>query len=458
MFCRENPWTDGFRIAVLQELQKKLRKRLLAGRPPIELKLLAFSKRVAVVWSASLLGAAAAFFTQLLLARHLAVNELGLFSSTLAIMALAVPVAGLGMPHLLLKLHGSDSLALHRWRSGIARVSLVSQALVILALICAVLVNGRRDGGDVVVFILLILFVPAQVAVEFLSSKLKAFEQIHDLSRLQFLPQFLRLAAVVVVYIFTQESFSVVGAALAYAIASMAILSWSTVLGNKSHNRYFRDSVVLEDSGRGLWIARQSWPFMLATLCHIIYFQSNVIVLKYISGDREAGLYALAFTLLSVSYVLPGVIYQRLLQSDMHRWAYHDPAKLLKAYRLGNWVMLGAGICCSMALIAFAILGLTRVFGDRYQDAVLILVVLSLAVPLRFVSNSAGAVLSTKENVQRKLAIMLAVAAVSLPLNITLVSTFGALGAAYALVLCEGILLIMFLSGAKHALSDIGGA
>ncbi|MBV1951456.1 MAG: oligosaccharide flippase family protein, partial [Cycloclasticus sp.] len=52
---------------------------------------------VSLLWVSSLLGAACAFFTQVILARKLGPTEFGVFATAFAMVTLVVPLAGFGV-------------------------------------------------------------------------------------------------------------------------------------------------------------------------------------------------------------------------------------------------------------------------------------------------------------------------------------------------------------------------
>ena len=77
-------------------------------------KLKAF-KEVSFLWIGSLLGALVAFFIQVLIAKKLGVEEYGLFSAVLAVIALLIPLVGFGVSQFWLKAYGKEGGDAQRW-------------------------------------------------------------------------------------------------------------------------------------------------------------------------------------------------------------------------------------------------------------------------------------------------------------------------------------------------------
>src|SRR5690606_13992410 len=91
-------------------------------------------------------------------------------------------------------------------------------------------------------------------------------------------------------------------------------------------------------------ILQNAWPFGLASVFHLIYFQSDIVLVKYITGDEAAGYYNVAFTVMMAVLLFPGIIYQKFLLPKIHRWANHDRSLFYKVYRQGNVAMLVLGL------------------------------------------------------------------------------------------------------------------
>src|SRR3546814_17598760 len=74
-----------------------------------------------------------------------------------------------------------------------------------------------------------------------------------------------------------------------------------------------------------MWqIFAEAWPFGAAGIFHLIYFQSNIILLKYIRGDEAEGVYNVAFVIMSAVYLIPSVIYQKFPLPKIHLWSNPD--------------------------------------------------------------------------------------------------------------------------------------
>lgn len=193
----------------------------------------------------------------------------------------------------------------------------------------------------------------------------------------------------------------------------------------------------------------QTWPFGLATIFHLVYFQSDIILLKYINGDEAAGVYNVAFTVMAAVYLFPSVIYQKFLLPKMHRWANHDRKRFYQVYRQGNIAMLVLGVVAMLAIWGTAFWAIPLLFGAEYRQSFVVINILAVCAPVVFVASSVGATLVTQEHMVRKVKYMGIVAVLNVVLNFTLIPGFGAVGAAVATVISNLVLLVIYYVAAQ---------
>jgi len=156
-----------------------------------------------------------------------------------------------------------------------------------------------------------------------------------------------------------------------------------------------------------------------------------------------------AFTIMVAVLIFPGVVYQKFLLPKMHRWAHHDRKHFYQVYRQGNIIMLLLGIVSMFLIWIIMPWGVPFLFGEAYQDAVNLLMVLAVSTPILFVASSVGATLLTQEHMKQKVKYMGTVAIINIGLNIVLIPFFGVYGAAVATVTSNIILLMIYYTAAK---------
>ncbi len=424
-------------------------------------------KAISLLWLGSILGAGCAFLTQVILARKLGPTDFGIFSSALATITLLTPLAGFGISQYWLKAFGQEGWQAMRWLTGSFKFTSLSTLVVIISLVCWAML-GPHDALTKTVLLVLTLNVLGQLATELVSGKLQLEERYLSLAFWQIVPHLMRLLLVVVLVYAATSIVSIQHVAYAYAAVALVLFisgAW-LLLGMyqgsfslKGHNAVEIHAESCKSIVPGMFqVAAQSWPFGLAGLFYLIYFQSDIILVKYIVGAEAAGLYNVAFTVMVAVYLLPGVIYQKFLLPKIHRWANHDRVKFYQVYRQGNLVMLVLGLAAMVALWILVPWGIPFLFGIEYQNSIFLLMILATAAPVRFLASSAGAVLGTKQHIINKIYIMGFAAALNIVLNLLLIPMLGMNGAAISTVATETLLLIALQLYARYRIfNDFNG-
>lgn len=422
-------------------------------------------KIVSLLWLGSVLGAGCAFLTQVLLARGLGPAALGAFVAALGMVTMVAPLASFGVGSFWLKAFGQEGWQAVRWLRGSFKYALSTTFLVLTALLVwAVL--GPHDVATRGLLVVLSTYLLGQVAVELVSAKLQLEERYLSLALWQFLPHLLRLLLVSMLVLVMAKLMTLWSIAFAYALISLgvsifgAFFLWRMYCGKlilKGHGELSASINQPAVPSSMEQVAAQSWPFGLAGVFHLIYFQSDIILIKYIAGDAAAGIYNVAFVIMVAVYMLPSVIYQKFLLPKIHRWANYDRSRFYQVYRTGNWVMLVLGLLAMLAIWLLAPWGVQLLFGRQYISAVLPLSILALAAPIRFVATSVGSTLVTQDNMRRKVYYMGVTALINLALNFFMIPAYGVLGAAVSTVISEVALLLIYFWGARSVFSnDLG--
>jgi len=417
-------------------------------------------KNVSRVWLGSILGAVLGFLLQAIIARNLTVVEFGYFSSVYAAVGLLIPIAGFGIAQYWLKIFGQYGMAAKVYIPPALKLLAINFVFICLILMCWAYFESNSPE---IVFIILFLsvHVVGQVTIEILFSRYQLEENYSVIFYIQFVPHFLRFLAAIILLYALGGSFSPKYAALAYAIAAFLLIAIAImpvrnfILGEFPLAGHKKSNLTL-DTVRVGSVLKESWPFAFAALFHLIYFQSDIIILKYIKGDQSAGYYSVAFMILTAVLIFPSVVYQKVLLPRLHRWAHDDRDKFHSAYKKGNFIMAVMGVIAMSLTWLLAPILIPLLFGNKYEYSVVILNVTALSIPILFVASSVGAVLVTKENMKIKVKIMFFVAVFNLVLNIMFIPIYGELGAAVTTVVSNFMLLIGYYYVSEKIIFKVG--
>jgi len=378
--------------------------------------------------------------------------------AALGLVTMVAPLASFGVGGFWLKVFGQEGWQALRWLQGSFKYTALSTFLVLFALLLWA-VFGPHDETTLNLLMVLSTFLFGQVVIELVSAKLQLEERYLLLAIWQFLPHLLRFLLVALLFSVLAELMTLQNLSFVYALTSLSVFAFGLFflgrmycgrLDLKGHGEPKTRSLQPVFPSSVKQVAAQSWPFGLAGIFYLIYFQSDIILLKYIAGDEPAGIYNVAFVIMTAVYLLPSVIYQKFLLPKIHRWAHSDRDRFYRAYRVGTWLMLKLGLIAMLAIWLLAPWGVQIFFGDSYMGAVVPLSILALAAPIRFVATSVGATLVTQEHMRRKVWLMAATAFFNIALNIGLIPHHGVAGAAIATVVSDACLLFLYLYSAKY--------
>lgn len=412
-------------------------------------------KAVSYLWFGSLLGAAFAFFSQVLIARKLSLDEYGSFSSALALVNIVLPLAGFGLPQLWLKVFGEEGWRGIRWIKPSLQFAILSTTCVSGGIVVWGIVGGHGAGVDQL-FGMLALFLIGQVSIELVSSRLQLEERYRDLSAWQLCPHVLRFFLVLAFLYFSGQSSTLYGVGLVYGGVGLlfAIVSMRALIpflrGKFNLVGHGGELTSKRESSPGiLGVLYQAAPFGLAGMLHFIYYQGAILLLAYLDGPAQAGVYNIAFVIMSAVYLFPSVVYQKYLMPKLHRWRSQSPEIFFESYKLGSLYMFGLGVAASAAVLLLAPVILPLLFGDGYDESVRVLQLLALCAPLRFMATSVGSVLMTHKYMMIKVKCMAVVALISVSLGIFLIPVFSIWGAIVTAFLSEAALLALYYGVAR---------
>ena len=414
------------------------------------------AKALSLISLATLGGAAMSFLAQALLARRFGPAEYGLFASSLITVSLIAPLAGFGLSQFRLKAYGTEGWAAERWMLPSLRFTCITASLALALIVAWALFGAPVDASTRLLLLVLTPVILGLLAVELVCSNLRLEDRYGALALWQMLTPGGRFAVALLAWAVPTLSVGMVS--MGYSLVAMAALALavphlrSMVRGETRLRGHGPREVATPGSVQAPGLAElysQAWPYGLSTALYPIFFQISTVLLKYLAGNEHAGRYAVALAILMATYLLPNTVYQKFLLAKLHRWATHDRTKFWQVYRIGNIAMAISGVAVGALLVALAP-HVTLLFGAGYQDVSPLLVVLALCVPIRFLSTSVGSVLLTADHMRYRVWTMAAAALVAIALNLALVPRYLEMGAAWATVVAEGVLLYAMYRGVRR--------
>jgi O-antigen/teichoic acid export membrane protein/glycosyltransferase involved in cell wall biosynthesis len=401
-----------------------------------------------------------AFAVQAVLARTWDVEAYGHFSTALAVVTIAAPAIGFGVPAFWLRAYGMEGARAARWVPASLRFICISAAVTTAAVAAwACLGVHESDTANLLLWMLPALL--GQSAIELCGARYQLEGRFARVSAWQLVQHAARLVVALLAGWLHAGAMPV---AIAFGVIALCMTAgaWRSI-------RVLRNGrAVLDDHGGRAEmsdpvqpvpgvarIARQAFPFGIASLLYFAYAQGVLIVAAVVLGPRDVSAYNVVVTTMAAVYLLPAVLFQKLLMPRLHRWAATDPARLRHAFRAGNRWMALAGVAAGAVLALVAPVVVPLAFGERYRDVVPLVQWMALCAPLRFVTTSASSVMTTGDFVAIRNRCAFVALVVSVGLGAGLMPVWGLAGAVAATIAGEVLWCVLALAAGRRCVAFV---
>jgi O-antigen/teichoic acid export membrane protein len=188
---------------------------------------------------------------------------------------------------------------------------------------------------------------------------------------------------------------------------------------------------------------------VLFTLLGLVLYNVDLLILRYLKGDADAGRYAAAYVLISFCANLM-IAYSHTVLPAMAR-DREPTAATAATYRTALVVAWLVTVPVAVGGALVAPLLVTLLFGRAYGDSAVALQVLVLSVPVAALREVAVAALIARHQEPALLRVNAVAAVVNVGLNLALIPAFGLAGAAWATVASEAVRLWVAAVAARAA-------
>lgn len=411
-------------------------------------------KSISLLFVSTVSGAGLSFFAQMIFARRLTVDEYGLLATYLVTINMLLPIAGFGIGQFWLKVFGAEGFAAQRWIRPSLRLIGSSSLIACLLYILGAWFTSKAENSNSSIWFLAPLVV-SYAMVELVTARLQLEERYSFLALWQLSPSMSRFLVAIGLFVFggtlkhVGEGFFFTGMAIilsgAYLIKGIG-QGKLHLIGHTNNGRRAGFSF----SPSIFQVVRDAWPFALAGFFFLIYFQSDILLLKWLVNAKTAGIYNVAFTVMAAIYLIPSVVFQKFLLPKQHRWAEHDRSKFLEVFRFGCGTMLVLGVVIMILVQILSSWGVPFLFGKTFSASVQPLFILSFCIPIKFLATGVGGTLVTQHHMRRKVLYMGSSAVLNLFLNLILIPRWTYCGAAVATFISELNLLIIYLMAVRR--------
>jgi len=388
----------------------------------------------------------ALIIVEVIIARDLGAAAYGVFVTTYAFTVLATVFVDFGSTWWTIQ-EGSRRPA---ELSSLLGNSLVLKALtfVVLFLVVVVVIFAGSVPPDVRLFVSIFgLYALGMATQDSLSAVYAARQEMH----INAVFQALSPVAILAVYlIITADGLSLVDVAVAYVAGAAAVavvwLIWTS-----------RRMAIRGDIRNSIQLALNSYHYGLTGILRQIFYKTDVVMIAFIAGVAEAGIYAAAMKFIDLFNKIP-VLVGRVVSPALFAGSHNQIAEKFENLVSGYARMLvsiGGGAALITFLAAEKLVAL--VFGSEYSSSVAVLQILSLAMALKcMMTVSEGVLSSLDRHMERWTSLGFAVI-FNVILNFLLIPHLGGVGAAIATI-ASGVALIVLYVARGFGRSRIVGA
>jgi O-antigen/teichoic acid export membrane protein len=184
----------------------------------------------------------------------------------------------------------------------------------------------------------------------------------------------------------------------------------------------------------------RSAPIGLGVIFSVLYFRLDIVMLQLMTEDRVVGFYNAAYKLFEIVVILPHslmiVLFPSLVE-EFHTDRRTFEISFKKAFTV--FFMVGSSIALVFYSFSNEIIGF--IYGNRFLFSVKVLDVLAITIPLSFLIFLLSNILIVSGGEMNNTWSLVGATILNIALNLAWIPVHGALGAAWATVVCEMVLI-----------------
>ncbi|HZJ41497.1 MAG TPA: flippase [Patescibacteria group bacterium] len=392
------------------------------------------AKNTSYLTTALVLQKIVSFFYFTLLARFLGPTDLGKFYFAISFTTIFAIVIDLGLANVLIREVAKNQARVGRLIGSILSMKL---PLAFIAVLGAVLLINLTDNSPVVKMLVYISCF-SMVLDSFTSTFYAAIRGFHNL-------KYESIAAVIfqlIVLVFGYGSL-LLGGGLMFAMGALALAS----LFNFVYS-WFVAKVKIKvpikfvyDKNLIINIIKIGWPFAAYAVFQRLYTYLDSVLLSFLAGDEQVGLYQVAFKIIFALQFLPLAFTASLYPAMSAYWQSNKQQLSITFKRAINYLtIISIPIIVGIFLLADKIV---LIFKDGYGGAVLPLQIIIVSLFFMFLNFPIGSLLNACDRQKKNTFNMVVAAITSIALNLVLIPRFQAVGASIAVLISNGLMFIL---------------
>lgn len=387
-------------------------------------------KQSSYVFFAQTLSRIISFFYIIYLARNLQVSGFGLYTVALAYFSIFSSFADFGLNRFLIRELARDKTKVSEllWNLGMLRLTLTS---VLFAVFSAVLYILDPDKGRVSLILLAVVAVlPQSIAFTF-DAIFVAIRKLQFSAAALFISS---LTTALAGWYLVGKRYGPIGAVSALIIGQI-IYAVVLIIFLYKYKKPIFSHVNLAIIKK---ILVGSLPYGLLGVLGLLYFRIDAILLSYLRGNFETGIYGAAYKFLEAITFIPSAFSMAIFPvlAKIHD---SSPMELRKLYFKSLKIMLGIGMLALLGYI-FILPEIIRYLLPNYVSSITAMMILSLSIPFMFIQVPAVSVLlSTDKFLKPVIFLSVLTLIFNLVANLVFIPRYGFIAASWITVLSEAL-------------------
>lgn len=363
------------------------------------------------------------FFIGVWLARYLGPNNFGILSYALAFAGLFAFFADMGIGGIL----NRDLVKFPERRDELLgtgfRIKLIGGVATFLIVCIATLLLNSDYITKFLIILFAFTFVLQSINVinTFFYSNVESKRNVQVVIIATFISSILKVGVILlgkgviwIMLVYLLDSvWQGLGFILSYRRAGLKIKEWK-----------YNKELALE-------MLKNSWPLMLASVAGFIYLRIDQVMIGWLMGNREVGLYSVAVRLVEVWYFVPAIICGSLFPAIVNA-KKTDHAIYVKRLKALYLLMVGVALAVALPSTILAPWLVSFLFGAEYSSAIGILQIYVWSSIGLFLGTAITQYFLSENNTMATFYYNLFSMIVNVVLNFILIPRIGFTGAALA--------------------------
>ncbi|HAS3560820.1 TPA: flippase [Vibrio cholerae] len=373
-----------------------------------------------------------------LIARHLGPDEFGRLNYLISLLVIFIALTTVGLNRIVVREAASEVSNDPSYLGGLIGSALTIRYIGGIIVFSGVIVSiWLTDQIDIVCYVLVLtalFFTPIDVLEQVLQGR-GAFKVTSLARLLSFIIS--SIFRVYCVYLELPIIYFIALVLLEYLLSAIFICY---IYYHKSKNWQPKKAINLSKVSS---LFKESWPEMFAGLGAIMFMKSDMIMLYWLSDSVEAGVYAAASRISESWYFLPMAIVTATFPVLVKERDGGNIRSYMNLLKTTTCLLFYASIMVAIVVTCLGSNVIELIYGSEYLLSGKVLLVHTWAGVFFSLGIISGSWLVVEKKLKYNLYRNLTGLLVNCGLNLVLIPTYGAVGAAYAMV--AGMLFAYFL-------------